>query len=117
MPVYILKEFTRRTQHHVNVEESTFLLQLEKSNKNTDSDSGPKQNHDWGKRKNDDPHEDEGKKKKGEKYIPLYLVHTELNETQERIFLTNEQAVPFRGADNPTMPRRKRDMSNLCRYH
>ena len=67
--------------------------------------------------KNDDSHEDGGKKKKREKYIPLYQVHKELNETRERIFLTNEQEVPFRRADNTTLLRRKRDMSKFCRYH
>ena len=93
--MYTLAEFTRRAQRHVNVEEEKLLLQPDKSKKNTDSDSGPKQSHDGGKRKNDDAYEDGRKKKKGEKYIPLYHVHTELNESREWIYTTNEKTVPF----------------------
>lgn len=70
--VYTLEEFTRHVQRHINVEQEKLLLQPDKSMKNTDSGSRPKQSHDGGKRKNDDSHEDGGKKKKGEKYIPLY---------------------------------------------
>ena len=31
-----------------------------------------------------------GEKKKGDKYFSIYIVYTELNETQEHIFLANE---------------------------
>lgn len=53
-PVYTLKELIRRAQHHINVEEAKLLLKLEKSKKNTNSGSGPKQSYDGGKRKNED---------------------------------------------------------------
>lgn len=79
--------------------------------------SGHKQFQDVGKRKNDNSQGDGNKKKKGDVYVPLYHVHTKLNETKERIFITNKRVVPFRRADNLKGTRPRRDMSQYYRYH
>ena len=64
-------------------------------------DSGSVQKSQEGsKRKNDHSQGDGNKKKKGDnQYVPLYQVHTQLNEPREQIFLANEKNVPFRRAD------------------
>ena len=36
------------------------------------------------------------KKKKGDKYIIVYTFYTELTETQDNIYVENENQVPFR---------------------
>lgn len=70
------------------------------------------------KRKNDYSQGDGNKKKKGNnQYVPLYQVHTKLNQPREQIFLANEKNVPFRRADPLRGPKNKRDLNKYCRYH
>ena len=70
------------------------------------------------KRKNDNSQGDVNKKRKGDpQYVPLYQVHTELNQPQEQIFLAKEKNVPFRRADPLRGPKNKRDLNKNCMYH
>lgn len=70
------------------------------------------------KRKNDHSLRDWNKKKKGDnQYVPLYQVHTELNQPREQIFLANEKNVPFRRVDPLRGPKNRRDLNKYCRYH
>ena len=70
------------------------------------------------KRKNDHSQGDGNKKKKGDnQYVPLYHVHTELNQPREQIYLANEKTIPFRRVDPMKGPRGKRDLNKYCRYH
>ena len=70
------------------------------------------------KRKHENSQGDGNKKKKGDnKYVPLYHVHTELNESRERVYMAHEKTVPFRRADPMKGSRGKRDMTMYCQYH
>lgn len=49
--------------------------------------------------------------KRDNKYVPLYHVHTELNESRERVYVANKKTMPFRRSDPMKGSRGKRDMS------
>lgn len=77
-----------------------------------------KKSQEGSKRKNDNSQGDGGKKIKGDtQYVPLYQVHTELNQSQEQIFLADEKIAPFRRADTMRGQNTKRDPDKYCRYH
>ena len=87
------------------------------ASKKHDSGSGQK-SQESSKRKNDNSQGDGGKKKREDnQYVPLYHVHTELNQSREHIFMANEKTVPFRRADTMKGPKIKRDPNKYCRYH
>ena len=118
-PVYTLIEFNRRAQRAVNLEEAKLLL----SNPDVATTSAPKnlgpssghQNKEGSKRKQEYSHGDGNKKKKWvNQYVPLYHVHTEMNQPREEIYLANEKTVPFRRADQLKGPQNKRDLNKCC---
>ena len=120
-PVHSLAEFNRRALQVVGLEEAERALDnpdtaATSTAKKNDSGSGQK-GQDNSKRKNGSSHGDGGKKKKEDQYVPLYHVHTELNQSREHIFMNNERAVPFRRADTMRGPKSKRDPNKYCRYH
>ena len=79
------------------------------ASKKNDSGSGQK-GQENSKRKNDSSQGDGGKKKKEyNQYVPLYHVHTELNQSRKHIFMNNERTMPFRRADTMKGPKSKRD--------
>ena len=120
-PVHSLAEFNRRALQAVGLEEAERALDnpdtaAASTSKKNDSGSGQK-GQDNSKRKNDSSQGDGGKKKKEDQYVPLYHVHTELNQSREHIFMNNERAIPFRRADTMRGPKSKRDPNKYCRYH
>ena len=103
-PVRSLTEFNRRAQRFVNVEEARSALNMTSqpitttTNTNSASTSAdpmtskPPGDNPSKRKKNEgnNPEVDGGKKKKGERYFSVYKVYTELNESQENIYLANE---------------------------
>ena len=97
-PVDTLAEIYRRALQAVGLEEAERVLDnpdtaTASASKKSDSGSGQK-GQDNSKRKNDNSHGHGGKNKKEDQYIPLYHVHTELNQSREHIFMNNERTVP-----------------------
>ena len=120
--MYDLAEFNRRAQRAVSLEEAKLMLSnpdAASASASKKPDSGSVQKSQEGsKRKNDNSQGDGGKKKKGDnQYVPLYQVHTELNQSREQIFLANEKTVPLRRVDTMRGPKSKRDPNKYCRYH
>lgn len=120
--VYTLTEFNRRAQCAVNLEEAKLSLSnLEtastSASKKPDPSLGQKSQEDF-KRKNEHSQGDGNKKKKGDnQYVPLYHVHTEMNQLREQIFVANEKTLPFKRAEPMKGARGKRDLNKYCRYH
>ncbi|XP_060968295.1 uncharacterized protein LOC115703803 [Cannabis sativa] len=60
---------------------------------------------------------DKTKQKKHDKYVPMYTIYTELNETWENIYLVHEQKVTFGKPEPMRHARNKRDPNRYCKYH
>lgn len=121
-PIDTLAEIMKRAQRVVNLEEARLLLyNLDASTsaaKNLNTNSGQQQRgKDGFKRKNDNSQGEGNKNKKGDKYVPLYPVHTELNESRKRIYMTHEKIVPLWRIKPMKGNRAKHDMKKYCRYH
>ena len=130
-PVRSLTEFNKRAQRFVNVEEARSTLNVASQpvtttiNVNSASTSAdppaskPAAENPSKRNKNEgsNPEAEGGKKKKGERYFSVYRVYTELNESQENIYLANENQVPFRRPDPMRNQKSKRDSSKYCRFH
>ncbi|XP_062075804.1 uncharacterized protein LOC133779923 [Humulus lupulus] len=131
-PVRSIVEFNTQAQRFVNVEEARSALKLTPkpiitttTNVNlattsaTPSSSRPSGDNP-SKRKNNEGNNSEangGKKKKGEKYFSINTVYTKLTDTQENIFVTNENQVPFRRPDPMRNQKSKRDANKFYRFH
>ena len=103
-PVRSLTEFNKRAQRFVNVEEARSTLNVTSQpvtttiNVNSASTlvdppvSKPTAENPSKRKKNEgsNPEAEGGKKKKGERYFSVYKVYTELNESQENMYLANE---------------------------
>ena len=117
--MYTLTEFTRQAQCAVNLEEAKLLLSNpDAASASASKNSGPSSGHksqEGSKRKNENSQGDGNKKKKGDnKYVPLYHVHIELNESRERVYAANEKIIPFRRVDPMRGTRGKRDLTKYC---
>ncbi|KAM6546314.1 hypothetical protein CsatB_027050 [Cannabis sativa] len=64
-----------------------------------------------------EPSKDKKKQKKHDKYVPVYTIYTELNETRENIYLAHEQKVAFGKPEPMRHARNKRDPNRYCKFH
>ncbi|XP_062085433.1 uncharacterized protein LOC133791529 [Humulus lupulus] len=131
-PMRSIAKFNTRAQRFVNVEEARLALKLTSqpvitttTNVNstttsaTPSTSQPSEDNPSKRKKNERNNSkiDMGKEKKREKYFSIYIVYTKLAYTQENIFVTNENQVPFKRPDPMRNQKSKRDANKLCRFH
>ncbi|XP_062093927.1 uncharacterized protein LOC133799959 [Humulus lupulus] len=130
--VRTITEFTTRAQRFVNVEEARLALKLTPpssittmTNINSATTSAmpsitqPLVDNS-SKRKNNEgnnPEADGSKKKKGDKNFSIYTIYTKITDTQENIFVMNENQVPFRRPDAMRHQRTKRDSNKFYRFH
>ncbi|XP_030495153.2 uncharacterized protein LOC115710945 [Cannabis sativa] len=64
-----------------------------------------------------EPSKDKKKQKKHDKYVPVYTINVELNETWENIYLAHEQKVAFGKPEPMRNARSKRDPNRYCKFH
>ncbi|XP_030505031.2 uncharacterized protein LOC115720003 [Cannabis sativa] len=64
-----------------------------------------------------EPSKDRKKQKKHDKYVPVYTIYTELNETRENIYLAHEEKVAFGKPEPMRNSRRKIDPNKYCKFH
>ncbi|XP_030505162.2 uncharacterized protein LOC115720143 [Cannabis sativa] len=110
--VFVRKEEARKEINFLKISSGSKPINISTSTVSTRIDNSCSKRKDGSK----EPSEDK-KQKKHDKYVPVYTICTELNETRENIYLAHEQKVAFGKPEPMRNARSKRDPNKYCKIH
>ena len=114
-----LDDFYERAQKYIRVEDGHANLKVGKEEPHAKPPTNDGSNVAKKKRTYDGSRDDQQRKtKRGGDHRPTaYTYYTNLTDTREHIYVTNEDRVPFKKPPPMRKDRSKRDPSRYCQYH